>query len=538
MSKKRRRQPAAEAAFAAQAVAISNTGGPPPASPIIQMIANPQNDITIPHYSRVLRPTDETLLHRGGGKGIALYREVLKDGRSYTVLQKRKRKLVAREWAIEPASDARVDRKAAKIVEEQFKALSPDRVALGLLDATLMGFAISEVEWARDGARIVARSVKNHDQRRFVFGPDGEPRLLTWDQMAEGIELPPGKFIVHRFEELSSDPYGWGLGRILFWHVLFKREGVAFWMKALERFATPMPVAKYPIGSLPQQQQALIDALEGAIVNGALVVPAGTDINFAQAAVSGTLTHESWCRYWDEQTAETVLGQTLSTNIGSVGSKAAADSHKETEDALIDGDSDLLGSTLRETLFDWITAYNCADGEPPIVKWKRAVNVKDEADAEASRADAQAKQLANMRSVKGQGWKPVDEQGEVARIMGFDVETAPPPAPAILPGLPGGPSLQPGAKAPAPFADQEGDLADDVDLLDDAAQPEIDKWLDAIRAVIADLVDEGGTLADLPHRLLTLYPDLDTKRMTRLIGAALTNADLRGRADALDEAGE
>ena len=148
------------------------------------LIANPTNDITIPLYSRVLRPQDETLLHRGGGKGIALYREVLKDGRAYSVLQKRKRKLISREWTIEPASEARIDKKAAKLVETQLRGLNMQRISLELLDAVLMGFAVGEVVWDKTSDGIVATDIVKHDQRRFVFDADRNPKLLTWDNLA------------------------------------------------------------------------------------------------------------------------------------------------------------------------------------------------------------------------------------------------------------------------------------------------------------------------------------------------------------------
>jgi len=500
-----------------------------PPAPAAGLIANPTNDITIPHFSKVLRPIDETLLHRGGGKGIALYREVLKDGRAWTSLQKRKRKLVMRDFEIKPASDARIDKKAAQLCEEQLRRLDVNSLVLGLTDATLMGFSVGEAVWERDGGAIVAKKVPCHDQRRFVFGADAEPRLLTWSNMAWGEELPPRKFIVHRFERLSSDPYGWGLGRILFWHVLFKREGVAFWMKALERFATPLPVAKYPIGSLPDQQQNLLDAIAGALVEGALVVPAGTDVSFATAAVSGTLTHESWCRYWDEQTAETVVGQTLSTNIGSVGSKAAADSHKATEDELIDGDGELLGKTLQETLLDWIVGYNLPDAQPPLISWPRPANVAAEEESKSARADRRTRDLANIAALKRMGWAPKDEQAAIEEIMEADMVAVPPtqepdilvqPAPTNIDG--------------ASFADRhetERQLEAQADALETKAQPMIEEWFAQIAATIAELLAAGGSIEDLPEALERLYPDLDEKALAKAICAALGGVRRQARRD-------
>jgi len=509
----------------------------PPTAPPPGLIANPTNDITIPLYSRVLRPQDETLLHRGGGKGIALYREVLKDGRAYSVLQKRKRKLISREWTIEPASEARIDKKAAKLVEAQLRNLNMQRIALELLDATLMGFAVGEVVWDKTSDGIVASNIVKHDQRRFVFDADRNPKLLTWDNLAWGIDLPERKFIVHRFEDLSSDPYGWGLGRVLFWHVLFKREGVAFWMKALERFATPLPVAKYPIGTLPAQQDELMRAIAGALVDGALVVPTGTEISFATAAVSGTLTHEDWCRYWDEQTAETVLGQNLSTNV-SGGSKAAASTHVGIEDEMIDGDGNMLAATLRETLFGWITAYNASDGQPPNLVFKRPANEQAEETAKAARAARRAADLANVASLRKLGYVPSDEQAELEQIMETDLTPAlaNDPAPDLTPPADAPPGDDTGDDTTEFASSADGDLDQDIDTLETHVQPEFEKWLGVIRGVIDDLLSKGGELRDLPNALLKIYPNLSTAKIAALLGAALTNSDLRGRADVVDQA--
>ncbi|WP_457798105.1 phage portal protein family protein [Methylocystis sp. S23] len=491
------------------------------------LIASAAVDITIPRYTKVLRPSDETLLHNGGGKGIALYREVLRDGRAYSVLQKRKRGLVKREFVVKPASEARIDKKAAQICERQLKALDLNAATLGLLDATLMGFAVGEVVWERDAGEIVARKFPTHDQRRFVFGPEGDPRLLTWENMAWGEELPDRKFIVHRFERLSSDPYGWGLGRILFWHVLFKREGVAFWMKALERFATPLPVAKYPMGSLPDQQRILLESLVGALVEGALVVPAGTEIDFATAAVSGTLTHESWCRYWDEQTAETVLGETLSTNIGSSGSKAAASTHKEVSDELIDGDAELLGKTLQETLLSWITLYNVPDAQPPLVTWPRPREIAEEEEAFSKRADRRKRDLSNLAQMKAMGWAPADEQALVEEIMDTEVvAVAPAPAPGDDAEVP-----PPPTGTTSSFAEGEPDVEEQAALLEEQTAPMIGGWFDAIQAAIGELLAQGKDLADLPEALEALFPALDEKKLARALGAAFSGTRKQARAD-------
>ena len=171
------------------------------------LIADAKNDITIPYFSGVLRPVDDTLIMRGGGKGLKIYDEVERDTHAGAMLQKRKTTLTAREWIVKPASDTEQDQRAADLVSELLEALPFDRICSDLLDATLKGFAISEVIWERRDNRIVPAKIISHDQRRFVFGEDWSPRLLTYSSMQNGMELPARKFIVHRFGVKGNNPW-------------------------------------------------------------------------------------------------------------------------------------------------------------------------------------------------------------------------------------------------------------------------------------------------------------------------------------------
>ncbi|PZU89077.1 MAG: hypothetical protein DI527_16215 [Chelatococcus sp.] len=495
------------------------------------LFAHARNDITIPHYSTALRPTDDVLIRRG--KGVELYREVLRDGRSYTVLQKRARALIARDWEVEPASQEPVDVRAAEFVERVLQRIPFDKITLNMLDATLMGFSGQEVVWERDGFEVVPRLVRKIDQRRIVFDADWQPRLLTLENMLDGVPWPERKLMVHRFDEHDgSDPYGFGLGRILFWHVLFKREGVGFWLKALERFAIPLPVAKYPTGMLPEDQRRLLEALSGAIAGGSLAVPIGTEIDFAKAAISGQLTHEAWCRYWDEQTAETVLGETLTTNIGGAGSRAAAETQRDVKDELIDGDADMAGATLQNTVIRWLVEYNVPDAQPPLVLRPRPSNILAEEAAKTKKAERQAKDIDNLFKLKREGFGPEKMEETLSEIMERPIIVCEPVKPPVDPLKLG----KVGTDGVPAFAGP-----DDPSIVDQlrAATAGIRRgWIEHIRTVIDRLLAEGGELADLPQRLLEAYPDLPTADLAGLIGDAFALAELKGRSDLIDEVEE
>lgn len=385
------------------------------------LIANASNDITIPYYSGVLQHVDDTLIQQGRGKGLAIYDEIERDTHAFAMLQKRKKAVIARSWEVEPASTRAIDKRAAELVTEELQALPFDRICEDLLDATLKGFAVSEVVWRRDGDRIRPQRILAHNQRRFAFDHDWNLRLLTWTDVRDGIALPDRKFIVHRTGVKGNNPYGLGLGTRLFWPVLFKREGVAFWLHFLEKFAGPTVVGKTPYGTLSDEQTRLLNTLVSARTASAITVPIGTDIEFLEASRSGSVSYEQFLDYWDRQISICTTGETLTTQAGDSGSRALGEVHQEMLELLVDSDGDLLSDTLKEQLLLWIVEYNVPGAEVPSIWRVRPKNAKAEAEtrsAQAGSAEATSKAIRTIVSAAA-----AFEDDAVAReyITSFDV---------------------------------------------------------------------------------------------------------------------
>lgn len=362
------------------------------------LVATARNDITIPYYTGVLQHMDDTLIQRGGGKGLKIYDEIERDTHASAMLQKRKRVVLSREWEIKPASSSALDVKAADFCREVINNLPFDQICEDMLDATLKGFSVAEIVWARDGHTIVPDQIVSHDQRRFVFDEGWNPRLLTWANVRNGEELPERKFMVHRFGVKGNNPYGLGLGSKLFWPVLFKREGITFWLHFLEKFASPTVIGFTPYGALDEQQRELLNILSAARSRSAIVAPIGTDVKFLEAARSGAVTYQDFLSYWDKQISICVNGETLTTDIGSSGSKAASETHADQLDMGGDSDSDLLSGTLRRDLLTWLIEYNYPGAGVP---WLWRVRQKNErAAAETRKAKAEAAKSTDEALIK------------------------------------------------------------------------------------------------------------------------------------------
>ncbi len=102
----------------------------------------------------------------------------------------------------------------------------------------------------KDGVWTIA-AVKVKKLARFKFDMDGQLRLLTRSNITDGVAVPDRKFIVHRhsIDDDDDDPYGVGLGQVLYWPAWMKRQALAHWLSAVEKFASPTTKITYPGGS-------------------------------------------------------------------------------------------------------------------------------------------------------------------------------------------------------------------------------------------------------------------------------------------------
>lgn len=421
--KKQRHRGAQTASFATpvQLPAMTDTSRRNLPADMRGMVATANNDITIPFFSGSLQYVDDTLIQRGGGQGLKIYDEIERDGHAFSMLQKRKKVLVARAWEVEPASDEARDVAAADLCREVLTSLNFDLLTEELLDATLKGFAISEIAWTRDGNRIVPARIKSHDQRRFSFGHDWQPRLRTWTNMLDGEELPPRKFIVHRHGVKGNNPYGLGLGTRLFWPVLFKREGITFWLHFLDKFAGPTVVGKVPYGTLTAEQDRLLNGLMNIRTSSAITVPMGAEVEFLEAARSGSVTYQDFLAYWDRQISITTTGETLTSQVGDSGSRALGDVHQEMLELLVDSDADLLSGSLRSQLLTWLVEYNVPGAQVPYIWRVRPKNEAAAADVRKKKGDAATATNSALISVLKSAAKIEDDDAAREFIVSFDL---------------------------------------------------------------------------------------------------------------------
>ncbi|WP_171182161.1 DUF935 family protein [Ruegeria sp. HKCCD8929] len=488
-------------------------------------VATVANDITIANYSDVLHPLDDTLIERGGGEGLKIYDAIERDTHAWSVLQKRKHKLIGREWIIEPGGEGKDDVAAADFIRDVLSNLPFDQICMDLLDATNKGFAIAENVYTRDGRHIRPEYVTALEQRRFVFDKKWQPRLLTWSSPALGEKLPQRKFFVHRFGVKGNNPYGLGMGTRLFWPVLFKRNGVGYWMHFLERFSAPIPVGKYVEGRGSQHQRELMNVLQMMNRSSAITVPIGTELDSFEAKRSGTVDYSVWGKFWNTEMSKAVLGETLTTEMGDNGARAASETHADILDALVDSDSDLLSGTLNGTFVRWLCAFNYPNAALPKIWRPRPANEMAQEELKRKRAERRIKDMDALKAAREAGYEPTDIGAHMDDVFDCEMQDVTPAA-----------NSDAQKKTPDIAFAEDGTvrIEDLIAATEAAIRPTHETWIRELKAAtgLPDDADEvRQALLDWQTRLVDEIPYAEA------LGDALALAELIGRGEVLDEDG-
>ena len=332
---------------------------PKPPKPVTDEIATVENDIYQDYIGKVQVNPDKVLRSESGGKGIELYEDLLRDDQVGSNLQTRKLAVVGKEWDVTPASEKRADQKIADFVKEVLLACNYDDARKTLLSGIVLGFKPAEIMWEYSEGQVWIKEIIGKASRRFTFDLERNLRLLTIRNMIEGEEVPDRKFIVYTSVSDNGSPFGDGLGRLLYWPVWFKKHAIKFWMIFADKFGSPTAIGKYPPGTPQAQQDDLLSAIDAIQQESAIKIPDNVAIEFLEATRTGSVnTYENLCTFMNAAISKVLLGQTLTTEIGSTGSYAASQTHETVREDYIKADADSLSAALNAQLVRWIVDYN------------------------------------------------------------------------------------------------------------------------------------------------------------------------------------
>jgi phage gp29-like protein len=303
-----------------------------------------------------------------------LFEEALdKDAHLSAICGQRKAAVLAWERRLDPADSSPAAREVQKFVERALDGIALFEQDLSeLLDAVPYGLALSEIIWQREPAGWYV-PVKLHARhpRRFVFGLDGAPRLLTANEPLLGEVLPPGKFIVFSHGGRFEDPYGLPALRTVWWLAYFKRQVLKFWVAYCEKFGTPTAVLTHPLSATERERRAFKRIIGSIQQETGLVVPEGVSLSLLEAQRQGSVfAYKDLIELCNREMSKALLGQTLTTEAGERGAYGLGRVHQDVRADLTRADARALEAVINGQLVRAIVDLNFPAGRRHYPRWR------------------------------------------------------------------------------------------------------------------------------------------------------------------------
>jgi len=222
-------------------------------------------------------------------------------------------------------------------------------MVMDLLDALGKGYAVCEILW-QTGTRWVPAACPWRDPRYFVWDETRTVLRLAEDGMLYGVDLPPGKVIVHMPHIKSGLAVRGGLARLVAWSYLFKTFALKDWAAFAEVYGLPLRLGRYGPAATQADIDTLVAAVAGIGTDAGAVLPESMRIEFqgtGEGRGGGDL-FQRLAEYLDGQVSKAVLGQTMTTDDGA--SLSQAQVHNGVRIDVAQADAAALANTTNRDL--------------------------------------------------------------------------------------------------------------------------------------------------------------------------------------------
>jgi phage gp29-like protein len=465
-------------------------------------------------------PNPDTVL-RKLGRSDEVFDAIVSDAHVIGELRSIRAGLLGWEYRLEPGGETPADARALALCETYLAqrpapGLRWSDTLWNMAQAVFRGFQVHEVLWRREGPYLMPAALLDRPSRRFGFGTESnELRLITREQMVDGVELGPYKWLLTRHMPSHDNPYGVALFSSCFWPYTFKHSGWRYFVKFCEKYGIPKAIGKYPQGTPKAEQDALADALAAMIEDAVAAIQEGGSVELLQTTMTGELVHERMINLANREMSKALTSQTLATEIQGEGSRAASETHRGREEDVNESDRAVIADVMSE-LMSWITALNIPDAAAPTFEFYQEAEARKEWVEVFDKARRYVDVPVWFAHERLQIPTPTDED-EVLPRGGA--------APAAEFAAPCG--CRRHDFAAAEFPDQAA-LEAAIDSIEDGT---LQEQAEQLLAPVFRLVEDAGPEQALEH-LAEVYDQMDTDALQELLARAIFVSEVWGRLNA------
>lgn len=317
-------------------------------------------------YDTISRLPNPDIILRKTGKGLDTLRNLTNHYQVGPCIDSRKAGVTSKLFSLqkENTPDAHFD-----FYKNIFDNIDVYGLIESILDAPLFGYVPIEITWEKDGKNIIPTKFEAEPQEWFHFNREGNFFFKHKDYQPEGLLIKPEesrKFLLPRNKPTRKNPYGQCILSRCFWNVAFINGGMEFWVKMTEKYGMPFMIGKYDRSMNEKEKHSLLTALIDMVQDAVGVIPDDGSVEIIEAAGKGASAdiYEKLITKCENNISKSILGQTLTTDVGANGSYAAANVHNNVRIDIVNSDKRLCENTIN-TLIQYINEINFNDKDCP-----------------------------------------------------------------------------------------------------------------------------------------------------------------------------
>jgi len=329
----------------------------------------------------ILTPSDELLLEKGGVRALNMYTRLFYDSSVITSYNKLINDVISKELVVE-ANDSTndKDKEIADYVKQSLNRLPMDETYRGLGESLITGISYGEIIWERKKGEVRAKDIRLKDPRRFIWEESKKYgyrlRIVSRKNPFNGILADDRKIIDFKYYVSNNgDPYGQGLGRILYPLVKFKRRALESLILYSDRYANPSVVVTAPLNSTEDEINLLYSQITNLSQEMALILPESFKYEFVTPSGQGNAIFKEIDSLIDKSISLLITGEDEAGNSSS-GNRASSEVAQDVRSVKASELSQLISKKLERTLVRWIVDYNFGQ-EYEVPKIKRDFRLKE-----------------------------------------------------------------------------------------------------------------------------------------------------------------
>ena len=274
----------------------------------------------------------------------------------------------------------------ARLVHERFMAdlerTNLRTIISSILDAPFYGMTPLELLWELDGGWWHLRDIVARPYHWFAFDQRNRPlfRGAYGQSCADPVPLPESKFVIAVHQPTYDNPYGLRLLSRCLWPVAFKRGGLQFYAKFVERHGMPWIVGNAPPQAKDMEKREIVADLARMVQDCVAVMPAGSDVKFLSAGTTQAQLHEDFLARQDRAISKVLMGQTLTIETDGKNSLAATEAHKGVADDIAEADKVMVADVFNEICWVYARVNVGPDVLAPLFSYEEPEDLLSKAD--------------------------------------------------------------------------------------------------------------------------------------------------------------